>query len=137
MRSTFIKLLYSTILSSVLFFSGCATSPESENSSDNITADNNSDLQAVEKNKRELMKESDYADAVNTRVDLEDSIAGDDEKITYLKAGRNITEDPSDSRDKRDGFKSTKERTIVYGPVGAVLRFTEWLLEKLYIMHTD
>ena len=137
MRSTFIILLYSTILSSLLLSSGCATASVSNESSNNIVPDSESPLQEVESNKQELMKESASADDVNTKVAMEDSIAGDDEKITYLKAGRNVTEDPSDSRDKRDGFKSTKERTIVYGPVGAVLRFTEWLLEKLYIMHSD
>ena len=137
MRKLLTLLLFSAMLPfAALCISGCASSKTVEKSED-LTVTPHKEPQVAEQNRVRLMEEADNADTIDKKVDLSEAVARDDEEIIRLKSGRKVSEDPSESRDKRDGFKSTKERTIVYGPVGLVLRFTEWLLTKLYIVHSS
>ena len=136
MRKILTLSLFSAVLPLALFFSGCASSQTAENA-EGLTATRHKELQAAEQSRVELMEDADNTDTINNKVDLNESVARDDEEILRLKSGRKVSEDPSESRDERDGFKSTKERTIVYGPVGFVLHLTEWLLTKLYIIHSS
>ena len=136
MRRIFIVLLFSAITSSLVFCSGC-TSTKTAGKSDDRAISRDKDIQIVDKDRVELIKEVDNTENIDSKVNLEESVARDDKTVLRLKSGVKTSENPSETRDEIDGFKSTEERTIVYGPVGFVLQLTEWILTKLYIMHSD
>lgn len=64
-------------------------------------------------------------DAIKAREHLEKNQI----LIEELEAGKKIKDDVD------DGFKSTTERTVVYGPIGWVLVGSKWVIEKLYIIY--
>ena len=134
MRKSFIWFLFSALLPSALFVSGCA-STQTEQKADNSSLTRNEQIQVVDNEKAELMKQADNTESVDDRVNLGKDVAIQDEEVYKLKSGKKSAEVTPEEKDKADGFKRTKDRTIVYGPVGAVLHFTEWILVKLYIIH--
>ncbi len=50
-------------------------------------------------------------------------------EIEAIEAGKDFKDDAE------LGFKSTKERTIVYGPVGIVLVAAKWIVDKSFIIY--
>jgi hypothetical protein len=48
-----------------------------------------------------------------------------------IKTNRRVTDV---STDEDDGFKSTRDREVIYGPFGIVLEGLKWIFEKLYII---
>ncbi|MBN1864352.1 MAG: DUF4349 domain-containing protein [Victivallales bacterium] len=50
-------------------------------------------------------------------------------EIEAIEAGRDFKDDAE------AGFKSTKERTIIYGPVGIVLVAAKWIIDKSFIIY--
>ena len=129
-----ILFLFSTLLSPALFVSGCA-STQTGQKADNRSLTPNEQIQIADSEKADLMKQADNTESVDNRVNLEKDVAAQDEEVEKLNSGEKSAEVTPEEKDKKDGFKSTKDRTIVYGPLGAVLQFTEWILVKLYIIH--
>ena len=134
MRKSFILFLFSALLPFALFVSGCATA-QTEQKADNSSLTRNERIQVADNEKAELMKQEDNAESVDSKVNLEKDVAAQDEDVYKLKSGEKSAEVTPEEKDKEDGFKSTKDRKIIYGPLGAVLQFTEWILVKLYIIH--
>ena len=71
--------------------------------------------------------------SVNDTIRAKEELDKIHEEIAEIYRGGTSSADEEKSE---YDFKDTKERTIIYGPIGVVLKFTEWLLEKLYIWHS-
>jgi len=114
--------------------SGCATaSVDKQNSSRRQSIEER--ISRAEAEKSRLLNKLDNSDSIDENVELKAALAEVQKELDELKAGKKASPVDVETTDEEDGFKNTKERTIIYGPLGAVLHFTEWVLVKLYIMN--
>ena len=119
-----------------LFISGCATSSV-EQEKDRHRRSIEERILSAEAKKGRLLNQLDHSESIDEKVEIKAALADLQEEIDMLKSGKARTSSSEDMglKDEEDGFKSTKDRKIIYGPLGAVLHFTEWILEKMYIMN--
>jgi hypothetical protein len=117
--------IYIIMLVCVLF-SGCATVKEPKTLP---VKDLDTRLNIIKKEReaylRLLDKTTDVDDVVTIQSNLKiiQSQIENNEKL--LK----------DKKDEADGFETTTERTVVYGPIGWVLVGSKWILDKLFIVY--
>jgi hypothetical protein len=119
-----------------LFISGCATSSV-EQEKDRHRRSIEERILSAEAKKGRLLNQLDHSESIDEKVEIKAALADLQEEIDMLKSSKGRTSSSEDMglKDEEDGFKSTKDRKIIYGPLGAVLHFTEWILEKMYIMN--
>ena len=89
-------------------------------------------LEAAELARTKWMRFLRNSQSVNDTIQAKEELDRIHEEIAAIYNG----EDLSRKKDEGGGeyeFKDTSERKIVYGPLGVVLKLTEWILEKLYI----
>ena len=82
--------------------------------------------------RKKWLEHLENARTVNETVRAKDELDKIQIEIEELKAGREV-----DVVDDNTKFKSVKKRKRWYGPLGAVLHMTQYILEKLYIMESD
>jgi hypothetical protein len=133
MKPHYSIFLLSLLFSVIFFSSGCATTENENNEKINVEAR----IKNAEAVKASLLKELDNPKDVNEIVIIKDQLAQVQEEIDSLQAGKTPEELPEKEQADPDGFKDTKDRTITYGPLGFVLQLTQFVLEKLYIIHEN
>jgi len=118
-----------------LFVSGCSSTATDQKKDLPPPQTIDERIISAEAEKARLQKKLDNVDSVNERVEVKAALANVKKEIDELKLGKSAAPVNLKTTDEEDGFKNSKDRTIVYGPVGAVLHFTEWILVKLYIIN--
>ena len=135
MKPIYTITMISLLLPLLFFSAGCATT-ENENKNADINLE--ARIKNAEAVKASLLKELENPKDVNEIVMIKDQLTQVQEEIDSLKAQQttgNPTKQQEQQEKNQDGFKDTKERKITYGPLGFVLQLTQWILEKLYIIH--
>ena len=145
----FIRLSTSTALFSVCvcaLLTGCAStknepadtqSPEQSTHKSAVSVpsgfdDYNRELTNARRREQKLMYHLDHAKSTDEIIRCKDELAKTHAEIIRLEKKRDAVAAP-----ESEGFKSVKERSYWYGPLGVVLKLTEWILEKLYMIdHT-
>ena len=106
--------------------------PDEAKTPDTLTPAQRERLEAAELAREKWMRFLSASQSVDDTIRAKEELDKIHAEIADIYKG----EDPS-ANDKESGpeynFKDTAERKIIYGPIGLVLKFTEWLLEKLYI----
>ena len=114
------------IMFMLVLFSGCATVKEPKNLPvKDMTTRLNIIKQEREAYLRLLDKTTDVDDVIKIQNNLkiiQDEIEKHEKQI-------------KDTKDEADGFETTTERTVVYGPIGWVLIGSKWLIDKLFIIY--
>ena len=80
--------------------------------------------------KQTLLKQLDHPKSVNETIQIKEELDKLQLEIETLKAGKKAAAIQDD-----DGFKSVKQKRVYYGPIGAVVEMTKWILEKLHIIY--
>jgi esterase/lipase len=132
MKKYFSLLILAAFFSLTLLESGCASTASANNSSKQTVEER---LAKAEAKKECIQKKLNNIKNVNEGVELKAALSEVQKEIDNLKSGKVVARVNQDAVDEEDGFQSTKERKIIYGPVGAVLHLTEWILVKLYILN--
>jgi hypothetical protein len=110
----------------ILLSSGCATVDEPLPPA---PIDYEMRLKHAKKQRETLTRLLEHAQSVDDAVNARDQLAKVQKEIENLEAGK------LNKKLMADGFKSTKKRTVVYGPIGWVLVGSKWIVDKLYIMY--
>ena len=113
-------------LGAVAFLNACATVEEPKLPP---PKDLEARMTILKKERKTYMR---LLDKAQTPEDAKEIRAGLDEvQAEYEKTQDMINE----LKDREAGFKSTKTRTVVYGPVGWVLVGSRVILDKLYVIY--
>lgn len=114
------------VITQIVLIAGCATV---EDPNYKIPKDRAQRLIQAKDNRRTLTRLLQTAKTVDDAVKAREHLAKNQEVIEEIEDNKKIEVQVS------DGFKSTKERTVVYGPIGWVLVGCKWILDKLYIVY--
>lgn len=119
---------------SFFIFAGCATTAKNEK-----IINIQQSISTLQSEKTELKKRLEHPATIDEPIEIKKRIEEIDAEINKLELARDKgkTTDEINELPDKDGFKNTTQRKIYYGPLGVVLQFTEWILEKLYIIHTS
>ena len=114
------------VLSQILLIAGCATM---EDPNYKIPEDRKQRLIHAKENRKALTRLLQTAKTVDDAIKAREHLQKNQELIEAIEDNKKIEAQVS------DGFKSTKERTVVYGPIGWVLVGSKWIVEKLFIVY--
>lgn len=110
----------------MLLIAGCATV---EDPNYKIPEDKEQRLDHAKENRKTLMRLLQTAKTVDDAIKAREHLEKNQELIEAIEDNNKIEAQVS------DGFKSTKERTVVYGPFGWVLIGSKWIVDKLFIVY--
>ena len=113
------------VLLVLLVLSGCATVKEPPPPPE---VDNEARLEHALEVRKNLLRLLQEANNVDDAIKAREHLSVVQAEIEAIETGKKYAE-------SEDGFKSTKERTIVYGPVGFVLLLSKWIFDKSYIIY--
>jgi hypothetical protein len=114
------------MLLSVSVFTGCATIEEPKYPP---VKDYEARLAHARKERDAFRNLLQKAQSVDDTIKIKEQLSEIQTRIEELEAGKKAR------RDIDAGFKSTKKRTIVYGPLGWITVGVKWIVEKLYICY--
>jgi septal ring factor EnvC (AmiA/AmiB activator) len=83
----------------------------------------------AKRRERRLMYQLDHATSTDEIIRCKDELNKIRSEIADMKQNKDAMAAP-----EKEGFKSVKDRNYTYGPLGAVLKLTQWILEKLYLI---
>ena len=120
------------ILSAIAVFmlvliSGCTTTTQPSAPSSMNIPERLKNAVAV---KQTLLKQLEHPASVNETIQIKEELDKLQIEIEQLKADKAAADIQDD-----DGFKSVKKKEVYYGPIGAVVEMTKWILEKLHIIY--
>jgi hypothetical protein len=121
-----------SLLAIVLSFTGCKTAQPVEESYPEPKKNIEEHLKNAEAVKSSLIKQLEHPKSVDETIMIKDHLGKLQDEIDLLKTGKDA---PLPTTDEDEGFKSVKEKKTYYGPVGWTVEVTQWILEKLWIMH--
>lgn len=126
MKKKYSVFLLLGILCQVLFFSGCATIEEPKHSP---VIDFEARIKHEKQARKTWNRLLENAQSVDDAIKAKEHLERIQQNVEALEAGKQTREDID------AGFKSTKERTVVYGPIGWVFIGSKWVLDKLFIIY--
>ncbi len=134
MKKFFILLCCFSALAVTLLGGGCATT-DTEQGADVSSKSIEERIESAEAEKASLIKKLDKSESVDDTLKIKRTLSEVQKELDALNSGEMVSAVTEESDDDKDGFKNTKDRTILYGPLGVVLKITEWVLVKLYILN--
>lgn len=126
MKKNYYIFICFSILSVLLMGTGCATVSEPKHKP---VADIETRLAQAKKERDTWTRLLQHAQTVDDAVKAREELHHIQVNIEDLEAGKKT------QRDLDAGFKSTKERTVIYGPIGWVLVGSKWIIEKCFILY--
>lgn len=126
MKKNYYIFICFSILSVLLMGTGCATVSEPKHKP---VADIETRLDQAKKERDTWTRLLQHAQTVDDAVKAREELQHIQVNIEDLEAGKKT------QRDLDAGFKSTKERTVIYGPIGWVLVGSKWIIEKCFILY--
>ena len=126
MKKKYSILLPSAVLCQILFCSGCATIEEPKHTP---VVDFETRIKHEKQARKTWIRLLQDAQSVDDAIKAKEHLERIQQDIEALKAGKQTKADID------AGFKSTKERTVVYGPIGWAFVGSKWVLDKLFIIY--
>ena len=126
------SLIGISLLAIVLSFTGCKTAQPVEENFPESQQNIEERLKNAEAVKSSLIKQLEHPKSVDETIMIKDHLGKLQDEIDLLNAGKDA---PPLDDDKAEGFRSVKDKKTYYGPIGWTVEVTQWILEKLWIMH--
>jgi len=118
---------------SLFIFSGCQTAPAPTTKTRPEQKKNIEEhLKNAETVKASLLKQLEHPKSVDETIRIKEHLDKLQNEIDLLKSGKDA---PIPNNDEADGFKNVKDKKTYYGPLGWTVEITQWILEKLWIVH--
>ena len=127
-------VLVLTLFLSVFIFSGCQTAPTPNTTCPESKKNIEERLKNAESVKASLLKQLEHPKSVDEAIQIKEHLNKLQDEIDLLEAGKDSPSTELKNKDD-DRFKSVKDKKTYYGPLGYVVELTQWILEKLWIIH--
>lgn len=124
------NLIGISLFAIALSFTGCRTAKPVQESCPESKQNIEERLKNAESVKSSLIKQLEHPKNVDETIRIKEHLDKLQDEIDLLKAGKDALPVVED-----EGFKSVKEKKTYYGPVGWTVEITQWILEKLWIIH--